>query len=246
MAVEAATRINDLDITKPDATDSKREGDDHLRLIKKVLKQTFTNVDAALSVAFSVLNGLPARIASLESSGFVRKDGTVEMTGELRMGAKRIRAMAAPQSSGDAATWDYVNLKVQLPVGSIYLNATNGTNPASLLGYGTWERLGQGRVLVGEGTGTDDNGTAWNFAQGETGGEYTHALTTDELPAHTHADGDYNVILKADGTGTPDGTDNTSGEVKVNAYGTLQSVGGGEAHTNMPPYLAVYIWVRTA
>lgn len=70
------------------------------------------------------------------------------------------------------------------PVGSIYLS-TNSDNPSNYLG-GTWESYGQGRTLVGEGTGTDSNNTAKLFNAGATGGEYTHKITLAEIPAHTH------------------------------------------------------------
>lgn len=79
-------------------------------------------------------------------------------------------------------------LKATYPVGSIYLNATNATNPATLLGFGTWQRLGQGRMMI------DANGT---YGAGDTGGSATHnhggttgstKLTAAQsgLPAHTH------------------------------------------------------------
>lgn len=40
------------------------------------------------------------------------------------------------------------------PVGSIYSNASSSTNPGTLLGFGTWAAFGQGRMLIGAGTGT--------------------------------------------------------------------------------------------
>ena len=69
------------------------------------------------------------------------------------------------------------------PVGSIYITM-NSTNPSTLFG-GTWEAFGQGRVLIGAGTGNDGS-TSLSFTAGGTGGEYKHALTTSEIPSHTH------------------------------------------------------------
>lgn len=74
------------------------------------------------------------------------------------------------------------------PVGSIYLNASDATNPATLLGFGTWERLGQGRMMI------DSDST---YTAGGTGGSATHdhgaktgstTLTAAQsgVPAHTH------------------------------------------------------------
>jgi len=67
------------------------------------------------------------------------------------------------------------------PVGSLYLNATNRTNPSTLLGFGTWTAFGAGRVPVGK-------AAAGTFSSiGATGGEETHILTLAESPAHTHS-----------------------------------------------------------
>ena len=92
----------------------------------------------------------------------------------------------------DKVNEDNVNKKPLslYPVGSIYMS-TNPTNPSSFIG-GKWEAYGQGRILVGAGT----NG-GYTFTPGSTGttigaktnplGEYTHALTGDEMASHTHS-----------------------------------------------------------
>ncbi|WP_303233957.1 DUF859 family phage minor structural protein, partial [Holdemanella biformis] len=59
------------------------------------------------------------------------------------------------------------------PVGSVYITYNN-VNPGTFLG-GTWERFGQGRTLVGEGTGNDGS-TSMSFTANDTGGEYIHSL----------------------------------------------------------------------
>ncbi|MFR6072627.1 MAG: DUF859 family phage minor structural protein, partial [Faecalitalea cylindroides] len=60
------------------------------------------------------------------------------------------------------------------PVGAVYITYDK-KNPGTFLG-GTWEQFGQGRTLVGEGTGNDGS-TSMSFTTGATGGEYTHRLT---------------------------------------------------------------------
>lgn len=62
------------------------------------------------------------------------------------------------------------------PVGSIYMSV-NSTSPATLFG-GTWEAIAGGRVLMGA------NST---YTLGSTGGEYTHTLSTAEMPSHNHS-----------------------------------------------------------
>lgn len=65
MGLEAGEFIKDLVANWPLPTDKRREGDDHLRLIKKVLKNTFPNLNAAVTATPAVLNNLPANTASL-------------------------------------------------------------------------------------------------------------------------------------------------------------------------------------
>ena len=50
MALENAAFVDGLVITNPTGSDSISQGDDHIRLIKKVLKATFPDADAAQSL----------------------------------------------------------------------------------------------------------------------------------------------------------------------------------------------------
>ena len=74
------------------------------------------------------------------------------------------------------------------PIGSIYTNATDSTNPATLIGFGTWVAFGAGRVLIGEGSDSDNQPTpeTVSFTAGDEGGEYNHTLDLDEMPSHRH------------------------------------------------------------
>lgn len=116
------------------------------------------------------------------------------------------------------------------PVGAIYLSVTDA-NPASLFG-GTWERIG-GRFLLG----ADDT-----YAAGSTGGEAAHQLTTSEMPSHNHTLGNYSTTGGTTSSMTVQANDKKGYSGNVNTLYT----GGNKAHNNMPPYLAVYMWKRTA
>ena len=147
-----------------------------------------------------------------------------------------------------------VNALDAYPVGSIYLNTSN-VNPAILLGGGEWERIAQGRTLIGEGT--SDRA----FSGGSTGGESTHKLTTSEMPSHTHnhtpkgtveavvTDVNYN-FYGSTGPGPVSFVNSISVVHNSPTFTGTQSAttatGGGQAHNNLPPYLVVYIWQRTA
>ena len=129
------------------------------------------------------------------------------------------------------------------PIGAIYMSVSS-TSPASLFG-GTWEQI-QDRFLLAAGS---------SYAAGATGGEAVHTLTVDEMPQHGHpvaiSSQYYNV--------NPIFWDSSKGSTDNNAWGfgygtktdegtyvTAAYTGGGTAHNNMPPYLAIYVWKRTA
>ena len=122
------------------------------------------------------------------------------------------------------------------PVGSIYINATNASNPSSYFGFGTWVAFGTGRVMVGLDSGDADFNTAE-----ETGGSKTdsHVLTVSEIPAHTHSYSYKNTGAQYTGAGSV---------ANDTASGTTGSTGGGAAHTHdiVQPYIVVYMWKRTA
>jgi hypothetical protein len=119
------------------------------------------------------------------------------------------------------------------PVGSIFIS-TVSTDPANLLGVGTWAAYGAGKVLVG----IDANDSDFDTAN-KTGGNKTHALAIDELPAHTH---DYD---KPTLYGTGSGIAKQVCDYEFEATAS-NSTGSGNAHNNVQPYIVVYMWLRTA
>lgn len=141
-----------------------------------------------------------------------------------------IEALKLPAMAG-VSLGGTVLLDLLHPVGSIY-QSTDPTSPAELFG-GTWEQVKDVFLLA-----AGDSHEA-----GSTGGEETHVLTVEEMANHTHGH-NYTGQSNAVGTGaikivSPNGTEN--------AYtGKATSNCGGQAHNNMPPYLAVYTWRRTA
>lgn len=120
-------------------------------------------------------------------------------------------------------------LNLIYPVGSIYISV-NSTNPASLFG-GTWEQI-KDRFLLACGS---------TYNAGATGGEATHKLTIDEMPKHSHKTWLGTTGGAEETLSTGDRTEHNWG-----ATSALEATGGGQPHNNMPPYLAVYMWKRTA
>lgn len=130
------------------------------------------------------------------------------------------------------------------PIGSLYLSANN-VNPGDLFG-GTWVSYGEGRVLIGAGTGTDANGKQMTFTAGATGGEYSHQLTVNEMPSHNHSPSSTGKVQVANLGGGSYVVADLSQKGNTNwAYKTA-STGGNQSHNNMMPYIGGYIWRRVA
>ena len=155
-------------------------------------------------------------------------------------------------------------LQAVYPVGSIYINVNN-INPSDIFGFGTWTQIKDTFLLAAGST----------YATGATGGEATHTLTSNEMPAHYHGPTDdlvpdatafntyyYQMIRHLDSTSTarrllargndlyaltadPAATDYASAR-DVNTSSKTGTTGGGAAHNNMPPYLAVSVWKRVS
>jgi hypothetical protein len=133
------------------------------------------------------------------------------------------------------------------PVGSIYTNATVSTNPATLLGFGTWTAFGAGRVMVG----FNSSNTLFDTAE-ETGGSadsvvvsHTHTATVCETP-HSHT---YNTPASPGASGT--GGLGSAGSASTSAVSTgltvaISTTGSSGTNANYQPYITVYMWKRTA
>lgn len=124
------------------------------------------------------------------------------------------------------------------PIGTIVENVDPDFSPAKEYG-GTWERFGQGKVLVG----FDENDADFNEVL-KTGGEKSHTLKPNEMPSHTH--------------NLPSGTSSINGsEYAINVYMNtgywngntneiIHPTGGDQPHNNLQPYVVVYRWRRVA
>jgi len=119
------------------------------------------------------------------------------------------------------------------PVGAIYMSV-DATSPASLFG-GTWEQIKDSFLFAAGSV----------VGAGATGGEYEHTLTIAEMPSHNHqlmcnyntsSPGEQGIHLVSFAGYYTDG------------YWAIFGRGSGNSlpHNNMPPYLAVYMWKRTA
>jgi hypothetical protein len=169
--------------------------------------------------------------------------------------------IAVTQSSGSntttIATTAFVQAAIALlyPVGSVYTNASVSTNPATLLGFGTWTAFGAGRVPVG----FDSSNALFDSAE-ETGGSadaitvsHTHTATsTDSGHSHSVSPSGALVVDNNNGGGSYFGTGTktlsglsiSTGTASITT--TVASSGSSGTNANYQPYITVYMWKRTA
>jgi len=152
-------------------------------------------------------------------------------TANVGTNTKQVATTEFVTLAATAATTAAIVNALVYPVGSIYFNMAVATNPATLLGMGTWVAYGAGRVLVGiQASGTFDT-------LDESLGAETTTLSVAQLPAHTH------TLL---GGGFDGSSGAEPGSSTGSNLGQGGSTGGGAAHTNLQPSVTVYMWKRTA
>ena len=134
------------------------------------------------------------------------------------------------------------------PVGTIYTQAGVATNPATLLGFGTWEEYGAGRAIVG----VDASNTLFDTL-GETGGNadsilpsHNHGITD---PGHQHTlprvlTGVSTLNFQSEANGFLDSS--TATTLSATTGITINNEGVSATNTNYQPYITVYMWKRTA
>ena len=227
----------------------------------------FFKSDTAISLSTDVTGTLPVANGGTGITSF--GTGVATALGQNVTGSGGIVLAASPTMTGSPiaptqvygtnnttiATTAFVQAALQAlhPVGSIYINATNSTNPGTLLGFGTWVAFGAGRVPVG----FDSTNTLFDSAE-ETGGSanaivvsHTHTGTTSTIGDHQHGvPGNYIGSGITSNGGYLGGADTTTTSTTAagshNHTFTTDSSGSSGTNANYQPYITVYMWKRTA
>lgn len=202
---------------------------------------TNLSIDAGYPVAKSLIGaGVTIRLEYNQYGGpmmlrpFVHNDYFIQFTGMAYQNGTYTFIAVNWEPDGNIAVSSKTYSGNPYPVGAIYIS-TADTSPATLFG-GTWERL-KDRFLLAAGD---------TYAAGATGGEAEHTLTVDEMPQHNHDfHASYNEIATGSETGGKILAGGDSNQWLWN-FAQANNSGGNAPHNNMPPYLAVYMWVRTA
>lgn len=204
---------------------------------------------------------LQADISALETAqnetdaNAIREDGTHTFSANQSMGGYKLTNLGTPSSDTDGATLGIVNTIMQAlhPVGSLYFNASDSTNPATLLGFGTWVAFGAGRMIVGY------DGSDADFNAGEkTGGAktkniaHTHDMTHTHTHSHTHTvflpgsarrgSDNANVVDHNQTVTSSDANNTTTSGASTSNTGS----GGSATQDVMNPFITVFIHKRVS
>jgi hypothetical protein len=210
-------------------------------------KDTLTSGDPLKIVKGTEINTEFDNIATAVATKADLASPTFTGTPSLPTGTTAV-TQTSTDSSTKLATTAFVQAVAQVlfPVGAIY-SATVSTNPSTLLGFGTWTAFGAGRTIIGQ------NGTT--FVAGATGGSadavipsHTHTATVTD-PGHLHALPMVNDPVQA---GSRDTNNWKSGSGQSTSSATtgisvgISTTGVSATNANLPPYIVVYMWQRTA
>lgn len=168
MALETATYIHELVETNPTGPDPKSQGDDHIRLHKKVTKNTWPNITGAVTASQAELNILDG--ATLSTAELNVLDGVTASTAELNI------------LDGVTATAAELNVLDGITSSTAELNILDGvTVTASDLNTVTTRALKAGDTY----TGTHDFTGATLNAATPTVGDSTNKVATTAFVAAT-------------------------------------------------------------
>lgn len=212
----------------------------------------------SLNAAVEALEAKVGITASTPSAGKVLKstgngvsawaavDLTTDVTGSLPLANGGTAGTSAATARANLSVYSQAQvdaIKEGLwPVGSIYI-AVVSTDPATLLGFGTWAAFGAGRVLVGLNSADTDFDTAE-----ETGGAKTHSHTTDVATNSQSTSNSGPTSANHTHAGVTTGAGNSSGMSADHTHNIAHThnVPAGGSASSMPPYIVVYMWKRTA
>jgi len=188
------------------------------------------------------------------SGKYLKSDGTNTAFDQIDISTGDITGTLPIANGGTGVTTLTALGNLFYPVGTIY-TATVATNPGTLLGFGTWTAFGAGRTIIGNGGG---------YSAGSTGGSadaivvsHNHTATsTVSDPGHAHTSArNGNNTAGSNTTGFAansfDGNNNgpiptTTVTTGVSVSTSIASAGASGTNANLPPYIVVYMWQRTA
>lgn len=216
MPVENAQYLNTLNPVYPAATDAVAQADDHIRLIKQVLKDTFPNINAAITATPLQLNN------PFPVGGIIMWSGSAA---SVPSGWALCNGQTVNKSDG-SGTIVTPDMRDRFVVG---WREASGSGPTAVSAVAPGTSGGENTKTVNSasaGAHTHTGSTASAGEHNHGGSTGSTVLTLDQIPAHTHS---FTEPL-SDRTGA--GTGNIQGPTVTTRTATTQSQGGNQGHSH--------------
>ena len=224
---------------------------DYTKATNFTLKDGLSTGDPGKVIKGSEIDAEYTAIASAVASKADINSPTFTGTPTLPSGTIATTVADNTDSSTKIATTAFVQsvktlvLQSVFPVGAIYTSYNVSTDPATVLGFGTWSAI-EGKVLAGYQSGDSDFGTA-----GGTGGskdavvvQHNHGITD---PGHNHTVTTSSTSTIASGNAIPLNYLYTTRTTSTSTTGiTINNEGVSGTGKNLQPYVTVHMWRRTA
>jgi hypothetical protein len=207
------------------------------------------DVSAGSNNLIVICDGTSTRTLIQPTTAVSALDPSSNLSDVADVSVSRVNLGVGTSATANAVANVSAVFNIVYPVGTIYTNYDDGTNPGTLLGFGTWVSVATGRVIVGAGSVTDANASTASFTATSTGGALTNAITSAMVPEFTVVK--HNDVTEAyeqsgfnTGAGTPqagmkDSTTSDDDRLIVNP-------GGGSTNLDIQqPYLVAHIWRRS-
>jgi microcystin-dependent protein len=233
MALESATYINDLNASNPASSDSLKEADDHLRLVKQVIKNTFPNITGPVTAAQGALN------SPFPVGGIIMWSGSIA---SIPSGWTLCNGTAVTRSDG-SGTITPPDLRNRFIVGAGDTYAVAATGGATSVTLATANLPSHNHTVS---------------VSGSTGAAGSHSHGVSD-PGHSHSIGLFGSYQSSVGTGlngntqrygADTGSTSSSGTgISIAAVGdhthslsisaSIGNTGSGTAFSTLPPYYAL-------
>lgn len=178
MPLESANYINDLNPNYPISDDDVGEGDNHLRLIKLAIQNTFPNITGTVTASQDEI-GLPAGsiipfAGATPPATYLLCDGSAVSRDTY---SRLFTAIGETYGAGDGSTtFNLPDLRLRFPFGA-------GTDKP----LGTKAGKNNPTMTTTSAGGHTHTASTASAGAHNHGGTQGHALTINEMPAHSHA-----------------------------------------------------------